>query len=132
LTRPATACCGRPLARVVEFDLEGLVGGLEGQHGRDAGQIEAVVEEPADLSEADEVVVAVATGATLAAGRIDQAPSLVEPEVLWSAAHELGRHRDAVEAPARIGTVVLPQRSALRNLGNSTCIGHGLQGITNL
>ena len=71
LTRLATASSGHPLAGVVEFDLQGLVGGLEGQDCSDPGQIEAVVEEPADLPEADEVVVAVAAGATLAASRSD-------------------------------------------------------------
>jgi len=132
LTRLATAWCGRASAGVVEFNLEGLVGGLEGQDGSDAGEIEAVIEEPADLPEADQVVVAVSAGATLAAGRCDQAPGLVEPEVLGSAAHQIGRYRDAVEAATRIGTVILPRRSALGNLGKTTCIGHGLQGITNL
>ena len=128
----ASAWCLRALARLVEFSLEGLVGGLECQDGSDAGQIEAVFEEPADLSEPEEVVVAVATGATLAAGRIDQAPSLVEPEILWSAAYQLGCYGNAVETPARVGTVVLPRRSPRWNLGKTTCIGHGLQGITNL
>jgi hypothetical protein len=73
-----------------------LVGGLEGQDGRDAGQIEAVVEEAPDLSETDEVVVAVAAGTTLATGRIDQAPGLVEPEVLGSTAHQFGGYGDSV------------------------------------
>ena len=90
---------------VVQFDLQGLVGGLERQDGSDAGQIEAVVEELADLSEADEIVIAVAAGAALAAGRTDQAPSLVEPKILWSATHQLGRYRDSVQAPVGIGTL---------------------------
>jgi len=70
--------------------LQVLVGGPERQDGRDAGQIEAVIEKPPDLSEADKVIIAVTTGATLASGRVDQAPGLVEPEVLGSAAHQLG------------------------------------------
>ncbi len=87
LTRPMSAWRGRPLAGLVELGLQVLVDGLDGQDGSNAGQVEAVVEEPADLSEAGEVVVAVAAGATLATGRIDEAPVLVEPEVLRSAAH---------------------------------------------
>jgi hypothetical protein len=70
------------LAGLVELDLQFLVHGLQGQDGRDASLSEAVVEEPADLSEADEVIIAVATGPTLAASWIYQAPGLVEPEVL--------------------------------------------------
>jgi hypothetical protein len=86
-----------------------LVDGLKGQDGSDAGQIEAVVEESADLSEADEVVIAVATGPTLAAGWIDEAAGLIEPEVLGSAAHQFGCYGDSVEALGRIGTLILPR-----------------------
>jgi hypothetical protein len=109
-----------------------LVGGPEGQDGSDASQIEAVVEELTNLSEADEVVVAVAAGATLAAGWIDQTPGLVEPEVLGSAAHELGRYRDSVQAPGPIGTVILPRQSARQRFSKTTCFRHGRQDITNL
>jgi hypothetical protein len=124
--------CGRPLASPVELGPEVLVDGLEGQDGSDTGQIEAVVEEPADLSKADEVVVAVATGATLATGGIDQAPGLVEPEVLGGAAHQFGCYGDSVQAPGRIGTLIVPRRSARRRFTKNTCTGHGHQGITNL
>ena len=116
----------------VELGLELSVRGLEGQDGRDAGQIKAVVEEPADLSEADEVVVAVATGATLAAGWIDQAPGLVQPEILGSAAHQFGGYGDPVQAQSCIGTIIRTRRSTLRKFSETTCLGHGLQGITNL
>jgi hypothetical protein len=112
--------------------LEFLIDGLEGQDGSDPGQIEAVVEEPADLSEADEVVIAVATGATLAAGWVDQAPGLVKPQVLGSATHQLGRYGYSVQAPSHIGTVVLLRRSPMRKSVRTTCIGHGPQDITNL
>ena len=84
------------LKAVVEFDLQGLVGHLEGQNGSDAGQIEAIVEESADQTEADEVVVAVATSASVAAGRMDQTSGLVEAEVLWSTSHQLGGDGDSV------------------------------------
>ena len=123
--------CFPAMAGLVEFRLEGLVGGLEGQYGSDASQVEAVVEESADLAEADEVVVTVATGATLAAGRIDEAPRLVEPEVLRGAAHQFGGYGDPVEAPAGIGRSSSPG-DRLLEFGKTTCIGHGLQGITNL
>jgi hypothetical protein len=109
---PSMTWGGRSLAGLVELGLQFLVDGLEGQDSSYAGQIEAIVEEPADLSEADEVVVAVATGATLATGRIDQASGLVEPEVLGSTAHQLGCDRDSVQAPARIGTRIGPRGSA--------------------
>jgi hypothetical protein len=109
-----------------------LVDSLESQDGSDAGKIQAIVEEPADLSETDEVVVAVATGATLAASRIDQAPGLVEPEVLGSAAHQLGCDGDSVQAHVRIRAVIVPRRSALREFGKTTCAGHIEQDITNL
>jgi hypothetical protein len=111
---------------------EVTVGGLEGQDSGDAGQIEAVIEEPADLSEADEVIVAVATGAALAASWADQAPGFVETEVLGSAAHQFGGYRDSVESPGCIGPVSRNRRSALREFIGTTCFGHGLEGITNL
>jgi hypothetical protein len=109
-----------------------LVDGLEGQDGSDAGKIQAVVEEPAYLPEADQVVVTVATSATFATGRIDQAPGLVEPEILGSAAHQLCCNGDSVQAQGGIGTFVLPRRPALRKFVDTPCIGHGLQDITNL
>jgi hypothetical protein len=112
--------------------LQLAVGGLEGPDSSDAGQIEAVVEEPADLSEADQVVVAVATGAALAASWTDQAPSLVEPEILGSATHQFGGYGDPVEAAGPIGTLVGPRRPDPRRFCKATCIRHGLQGITNL
>jgi len=92
-----------------------LVGGPEGQDGSNAGEIEAVVEELTDLSEADEVIVAVAAGATLAAGWIDQASGLVEPEILGSAAHQLGRYGDPIQTPVRTRTAVRPCRLPLEN-----------------
>ena len=95
---------------LVEFSLQGLVGSLEGQDGSDASEIDAVVEEPADLTQPDEVVVAVSAGAALAAGRSDQATGLVEPQVLGSTAHQFGRYRDPVQASARIRTVIPPRR----------------------
>ena len=109
-----------------------MVGGPEGQDCSDASQIEAVVEELTDLSEADEVVVAVAAGATLAAGWIDQAPGLVEPEILGSAANQLGCYGDSVETPIRIRTLIVARRSARRKFVKTTCTGHGHQDITNL
>jgi hypothetical protein len=109
-----------------------LIGGPEGQDGSDASQIEAVVEELTDLSEADEVVVTVATGTALAASWIDQAPSLVEPEILGSAAHQFGCYRDSIQATVRIWTFIRHRRSALRKFSKPTCIGHGHQDITNL
>jgi hypothetical protein len=120
------------LAGLVELGLQLSVDGLEGQDGSDAGQIEAVLEEPADLPEADEVVVAVAAGTTLATGWIDEAPGLVEPEVLGSAAHQFGGYGNSVQAPGRIGTPLVPRRSALRKFVGTPCIGHGCQDITNL
>ena len=131
-TRPATARCRRPLAGLVELGLQFSVDGLEGQDGSDPGQIEAVVEEPADLSETDEVVIAVAAGATSAAGRIDQAPGLVEPQVLGSATHQLGGDGDSVQAPSCIGTVSCSAGRPLRKFVRTTCLGHGHQDITNL
>lgn len=98
----------------------------------DAGQIESIIEEPTDLSEADEVIVAVATGAALATGWVDEAPGLVEPEVLGSASHQLGCYRDSVQAQVRIGTPIGLSRSALRKFCKTTCVGHGHQDITNL
>jgi len=117
---------------LVELGLQFSVGGLEGQDGSDPGQIEAIVEEPANLSEPDEVVVAVATGATLAAGWIDQAPGLVQAKVLGSAAHQFGGYGDPVQAQSCIGTITRTRRSTLRKFSETTCLGHGLQGITNL
>jgi hypothetical protein len=105
---------------------------LEGQDGSDPGQIEAVVEESADLSEADEIVIAIATGASLAAGWIDQTPGLVEPKVLRGAAYQFGRYGNAVQAPVRIGTLSVPRRLVRGKNVKTTCIGHGLQDITNL
>ena len=102
-----------------------MVGGPEGQDGSDASQIEAVVEELTDLSEADEVVVAVTTGTALAAGGIDQAPGLVEPEVLGSTAHQLGCYGDPIQTPVRTGTAVRPCRLSLGKFVKTTCTGHG-------
>jgi hypothetical protein len=104
-----------------------LVDGLEGQDGSDAGQIEAFVEELADLSEADEVVVAVAAGATLAARWADQPAGLVEAEVLGSATDQFGRYGDAIQAPAGIGSATLSERPAPRKFGRTSCIRHVLR-----
>jgi hypothetical protein len=109
-----------------------LVDGPEGQHGSDAGQIEAFIEEPADLSETDEVVVAVAAGTPLATGWIDQAPGLVEPEVLGSAAHQFSCYGNSVQALGRIRTVPVPHRSTVRKFAETPCFGHGRQDITNM
>ena len=92
------------MSGLVELGFEFSVRSLEGQDGSDAGQIEAVVKEPADLSEADEIVVAVATGTALAASWADQSPGFVEPEVLWSAAHQFSSYGDSVQAQRSIGT----------------------------
>ena len=119
------------MAGLVELGLQFSVDGLEGQDGSDPGQIEAIVEEPADLSETDEVVIAVAPGATSAAGRIDQSPGLVEPQVLGSTTHQLGGDGYSVQAPSCIGTVLL-RRWPLRKFVRTTCLGHGHQDITNL
>ena len=121
-----------PIAGLVEFGLQGLIDSLQGQDGSDADQIESVIEESADLPETTEIFIAVAAGATFAAGRIDQAPGLIEPKVLWSAAHQFGRYGDSIQALARIGAVILPRRSTLRKFSKTTCIRHGGQGITNL
>ena len=117
---------------LVELGLQFSVRGLESQDGSDPGQIESVVEELADLPEADEVIVAVATSATLAAGWIDKASSLVEAKVLGSTAHQLGGYGDPVEATGPIGTLIGPRRPDPRRFCKTTCIRHGLQGITNL
>ena len=105
--RLAPARPGSPLAALLELGLQGLVLDLEGQDGSDAGQVEAVVEKPPDFSETDKVVVTVATGAALAAGRIDQTPGLVEPEVLRGAPEQLGGRGDSVQALDRTGMVSL-------------------------
>jgi hypothetical protein len=117
---------------LVELGLKFSVRGLKSQDCSDPGQIEAVVEEPADLSKADEVVVAVAAGATLAAGWTDQAASLVEPEILRSAAHQFSGHGDPVDATGRVGAVIESHWPPCRKHKKTTCLGHGLQGITNL
>jgi hypothetical protein len=121
------------LASLFEFGTQGLIHSLEGQDGRHAGQIEAVLEEPPDLSEPDQVVVAVATGAALAASWVDQPPSFVEPKILGSVSHQFGGYGDPVEAMAPIGTLIGPRRLLVpRRSCKTTCIGHGLQGIKNL
>jgi hypothetical protein len=90
------------LAGLVELGLEGVVDGLKGEHGGDTSEVEAVFEELADLAEAGQVVVAVATGATLAARRADQAAGFVQAEVLGRAADQFGGHGDPVHAPRGI------------------------------
>ena len=56
--------CGQVAVRdgPVEVGLQSLVDGLEGEDGGDSGQVEAVVEQLADLSETDEISPAVAAG----------------------------------------------------------------------
>ena len=63
------------MSGLVELGLKFPVRSLEGQDGGDTGQIEAAIEEPADLPEADEIVVAVATRTALAAA------GLIRPRV---------------------------------------------------
>jgi len=130
--RAASGRGGLLSSGLVKLGSEFPVRGLEGQDGSDARQIEPVGEESADLSEPDEIVVAVAAGTTSAARRIDQTPGFVEPEVLWSAAHQVSSYGDPIQAQPRIGMRRGLRRCRRRNLRNMTCLGHGGHDITNL
>jgi hypothetical protein len=98
------------LAGLVELAPEGLVDGLEGEDSGDTGQVEAVVEELGYLSEAGEVVVAVAAGAALAAGRTDQAARFVEAKVLGSAADQFSGDGDPVHTLRGVGRPAASRR----------------------
>jgi hypothetical protein len=88
--------------------LQVLIRGLEGEDRGNAGQVEAIIEESADLSYAGEVVIAVAAGAAIAAGGVDKAAGFVEPEVLRGAPDEFGGDGDPIDALARLGALVGP------------------------
>src|SRR5215211_4693889 len=71
--------------------------GLEPQHHRDPGQIEALIEKCSDLPESRDVVQAVEPGAPRSALRIDQAGLLVRAQILHPGADHTGGDGDAEE-----------------------------------
>ena len=75
-------------------------------HG-DAGEVEAGVEQVADAAEAVEVVGAVAAGAAVGAGWLEQAAGFVEAQVLYAGADQFGGDRDAVDARSLSGWVTV-------------------------
>jgi len=92
------------------------VGGLQLQHGSDAGQVEAVVEKPADLAEASQVRAAVAPGPAGAAGGVKEAAGFVEAQVLGGAADQFGGHGDAVHRVAGVDGLVLQEKVKTRRV----------------
>jgi hypothetical protein len=88
--------------------------GLLEQHkdAADAGDVEPVGGQRADLLEPVDVVPAVAAGAAGAAGRVQEALALVDPQRLRVQAGQFGGHRDAEQAAVRI-------RPAARHHGRS-------------
>ena len=85
-----------PLAELL---LQSLIFFLEIEHHGNAGQIEAVIQQPGDDPQPLEVVLAIEASPALAAGGSDQPSSFVEPEVLRSVPDQIRGDRDAVDPP---------------------------------
>lgn len=71
---------------------------LQVQDHADAGEVQPGLEQVADMAQPLEVVGAVAAGAAVGPGGIEQPAGLVEAQCLGAHADELGRDGDAVHA----------------------------------
>ncbi len=75
--------------RVVGSQLS--VVGLEVQHTRDAGEVEAGTEQLTDPAQASEILLAVAAGAPLGPVRLEEPPPFVQTQRLHPHTDQLGR-----------------------------------------
>jgi hypothetical protein len=76
---------------------------LELQDSLDPGQIETFCRELLDATQSVEVVLAIATAVADRAGRVEQAPALVDPQCLGMDARQFGGDGDHKDRSVTVG-----------------------------